>query len=934
MEKSNTKISKIIDQIASQQIHGAQKAIKKLREKPDKGMTATDDAVLGMLSAYCKMQSFKFGTAKKEFAALAKLMDGPCIDVLMDRSNFIQHLLECLEDTRMIVDIFSKQMTFADPIKQGIIRKPLVNLLALNENFADCSVHLAKMAAGDEKPWVYQFASMVCKLLHILVNAKKQTEVKTETIRHDPFRYLDTSISANDLKLFQITLKLMTSLKDKYSDLNTPSFASFVNYMTVCAAVSSEDTELLIATLRKFPIDYEIFALLKKLIRKFNSKPEIKEKIQKIFDESFFEYIFISEIQQLASKMPDLETIEGVITSLEISKADLSEPASLLLSGKPSSKDHIASIPSLPAKLLAVLVHNQLILGQSSEHSFHRKNWLLAILMALSKVAEECTEQKSLFEWSAREYIFRFSDNYLFANEVKHLFGSQKKTFEQISLLFDQLSDKLNPLFVSLNKFKIDLSNGWSEEPSLIAKLQFCIGKYHDQFDSKKILEKGERRQEDEWLVLALEIIQRLFELTSSMTYLHLINHLSAFGFEKSKYNFDILLSLVRSNRLLGIYVQNSELFYENDLKGNQHETLGYLFHGSMFEFRVCDKNVNDRLERIFKNYQEICSTSQKNFGNALKASNFVYQEEFAENWEMTQGSYFKAIMFEYIANGFLLKALKKGTEAEEAAENFRYFTETLGDLSKFRHLNLDLMIQELYGPYFNPAFTKSLLEFNRLCFGVGYADLKLTTQQEAIERLNGFLGDCCSNEIGDFFKVMRRSVPDEDIKKALDKEAGKYKRFIVQPSVRRSFEIFELIVRVIDGISKGESIAEQLLQLNDKVNAIPDKTELIEFADYFSTGMAIDLLSKSIYLFDKLSAGNKELTSARIGDSLRAKVNKLIDGLTPAFANTEKFAELLGSEKVTEFVQVKETAKLVAQKAHDSAANFKFSMEQTYKAR
>ena len=195
-------------------------------------------------------------------------------------------------------------------------------------------------------------------------------------------------------------------------------------------------------------------------------------------------------------------------------------------------------------------------------------------------------------------------------------------------------------------------------------------------------------------------------------------------------------------------------------------------------------------------------------------------------------------------------------------------------------------------------------------------------------------LKDCVSLGNIDFFKVIRRSVPSEDIKKALEKEAEKYTRFVAQPSVRTFFEILQSIVLVVDRISKGESMAEQVSQLKDKISSVVDKTELGQFADYFSVGMTIDTLSKSGYLFDKLSYGNKELASAKLGDMIRAKINRLIDGLTPRSASTDKFAELLGGNNFAEFLQVKETAKLVSRKTHDSAANFKFSMDQTYKVR
>ena len=66
MDKSHPKVNKILDQIVANQIHGAQKAIKKLREKPEKGMSTSDLAVLSLLSAYCKAKAFKFASARSE----------------------------------------------------------------------------------------------------------------------------------------------------------------------------------------------------------------------------------------------------------------------------------------------------------------------------------------------------------------------------------------------------------------------------------------------------------------------------------------------------------------------------------------------------------------------------------------------------------------------------------------------------------------------------------------------------------------------------------------------------------------------------------------------------------------------------------------------------------------------------------------------------
>ena len=55
----------------------------------------------------------------------------------------------------------------------------------------------------------------------------------------------------------------------------------------------------------------------------------------------------------------------------------------------------------------------------------------------------------------------------------------------------------------------------------------------------------------------------------------------------KTPYNFDITLREVEMNTKMNFYEENLDLFILKDLKGNQHDTLGYLFFKDELTFPI-----------------------------------------------------------------------------------------------------------------------------------------------------------------------------------------------------------------------------------------------------------------------------------------------------------------------------------------------------------
>ena len=62
------------------------------------------------------------------------------------------------------------------------------------------------------------------------------------------------------------------------------------------------------------------------------------------------------------------------------------------------------------------------------------------------------------------------------------------------------------------------------------------------------------------------------------MDVLNFIAQIMNFGRNQSPYNFDLQLELVKANKKLCNFACNEEIYYKDDLKGNQLETLGHFY--------------------------------------------------------------------------------------------------------------------------------------------------------------------------------------------------------------------------------------------------------------------------------------------------------------------------------------------------------------------
>lgn len=195
-----------------------------------------------------------------------------------------------------------------------------------------------------------------------------------------------------------------------------------------------------------------------------------------------------------------------------------------------------------------------------------RKNFFYGLILINLSVQSLDANFELLLDEFCREFYFSF----YFAKELMDTFPDSRI----LPLLKKSLLSVSPNLFQELNLQYINLR---SSEHNPLTVFQTNLSKYLENFDSTIVLAKGQRRDEDIWLLEAVKQLDRLGQEQ------HFVNqklkqHLLMFGRKKSPYNFDLMIELVRCNKILGNFMMNERIFTQDDLKGNQYETLGPFF--------------------------------------------------------------------------------------------------------------------------------------------------------------------------------------------------------------------------------------------------------------------------------------------------------------------------------------------------------------------
>ncbi|CAD8137562.1 unnamed protein product [Paramecium pentaurelia] len=282
---------------------------------------------------------------------------------------------------------------------------------------------------------------------------------------------------------------------------------------------------------------------------------------------------------------------------------------------------------------------------------------------------------------------------------LKILNLSQNPNIEEIlrlvELLFQQQGDKYTfctELFKAIPKIKLHKeiyntiqkvkTQSKSKEAETIAhinlkKLEIYISeeptKYLDElitlyqsYPVPEKVEKGDRLLQDEYLMIAIDILYDVNDFEKIIKSLELID----LGLKNSPYNFDFLFRQIILLSELGLVEQAIESLTRLDIKGVQFETLGMSFAKSFLEFGGNLDQVERKNQQALIFYLENVRESKKNLLTSFKMKNYVPFESFHQFEDWISNSYIKLIYYFVQCTLF--------NEKQKQQSNVEYFCEQI----------------------------------------------------------------------------------------------------------------------------------------------------------------------------------------------------------------------------------------------------------------
>lgn len=168
----------------------------------------------------------------------------------------------------------------------------------------------------------------------------------------------------------------------------------------------------------------------------------------------------------------------------------------------------------------------------------------------------------------------------------------------------------------------------------------------------------------------------------------------------KSIYNFDIMIELTKSSKFLGNFVLNEKLFIQDDLKGNQFETLGIFFFLERLMV-VQDEALNEILKLKLNTYALSMKSLIKNIEDVLSIGNLEILEEIYCHYIQTEQSYFYNILNWSSCQRLQFKWLSNGDE-NSLNELKYYYEHFFSKFENFNFLNTDFLVGDLCGIFYN----------------------------------------------------------------------------------------------------------------------------------------------------------------------------------------------------------------------------------------
>ena len=200
---------------------------------------------------------------------------------------------------------------------------------------------------------------------------------------------------------------------------------------------------------------------------------------------------------------------------------------------------------------------------------------------------------------------------------------------------------------------------------------------------------------------------------------------------KRSPYNFDLMLRHLEIQNRFNHYEENNEYFKKHDLKGNQYDTLSYLFYKDVQSIPIVNLS-NKYNEHALDFYRECEKESIESYRNCCKHENFRVLWEFYTYERLCCNSSHRIVLDMLQAEYLISNFDKKSSNLQNDILNAEYLTDynlkKLGS-SEFKiSFNLDLTQIQIQS-----YFSKSLFNFDL----VGpYKDLNVIRTKNSINSL------------------------------------------------------------------------------------------------------------------------------------------------------------------------------------------------------
>ena len=712
MEKINPKVDEILDISIKGQSKLAERKYKKLTEKKKKvKLTNYEHILLNTAFAYNYLNSQRFGEAENCLKKINDLSKNISEQIFQEKGTLYNYIFSYSEEKKI------KDNFVSEKEKKNWNGKHFSNLLIFekfeNRKFNDLSKILTKKYKNEKITKNGIVGSFFIKLYDQISKIKKFENLR----RLEPFLFLINNEEGKNYKMLLISYNIFLMAANKNKELLSLANKHFLDYLIIYKnLLEKKNIEKNLEDVKDKNFKY--FSLIHFLLENSEKFLIDKNQIEKIYLKNFLESLTIKTEKEIEIKIPDWNNLLLFINYF----------------GEKSEKTNCGNIQNfleaenILKNLYDILINNLDILKEKKNKLF-KKNFILGIFRIFELSND--LENPKLAELIII-FCEQFQNSYYFFKEFKEIIKNEK--FQ--NLIYKNFLSKENlNYFEELNLFYIK-DHLKLDNLDKIEKVNFCLKKYKNMFKKEFVPKKGQRREEDSWLLCGVEILKEIIinlknstneNLTKKIknifpeeSNLQITRKIENFIFQilkngrkLSPYNFNITLELVRLNKKLGFFCENEKIFIKEDLKGNQYETLGNFF----FSERLILKLYNEESEKIMKSnldwYCENKNGISKNIKNILKEGNLEFFNELDIYYRLYEKSYWKLILIWKNQEKYLLKILKNFQDKDY--DNFTYGEKFFENFDDFSYLNTDLILDNFCGVFLNKNFVKFFFGLNNL---------------------------------------------------------------------------------------------------------------------------------------------------------------------------------------------------------------------------